>query len=423
MNRNAILGTFSAILFLVLFVLVARGQVSAIARNKLNPLEIKLMAAEIDSNETNRQLIVANNRFGFKLLTNLLAQKPNQNVFVSPLSITIALKMLQNGANGETLKAIKEVLELTELSDVQSDRSYQQLLKTLKSLDSEVQLSLANSLWVNQNIPLKDQFIDSSQKYYQGQVTNLDFTQSQAQDTINRWVEQQTQGKITAVVDALKPEDILFLINAIYFKGSWTNRFDSSLTTEQPFYSTANNSQPQPMMSQTGDYRYLETEQFQAVRLPYGSEKLSMYIFLPSENINLTGFSQQLTAANWQQWISLMRSRQGNLEIPQFKLEYGTNLNSALATLGMSISMGEQADFSRMSEASVKIDQIEHKTFIEVNEEGTEAAGVTSGQIGITSFEPPTQPFTMKVNRPFFCAIRDDVSGTILFMGNIIDPS
>lgn len=422
MNRNTTFGTLSAILFLVLLLLVAKDAVSVIDHHQPNLLETKLMAAEIDSSQIDRQLIAANNRFGFKLFTNLLTQQPNQNVFVSPLSMAIALKMLQNGAEGQTLEAMRETLELSEFTDEQSDRNYQQLLLALQSLDSSVELSLANSLWVKQNIALKDRFIDLSQQYYQGQVSNLDFAQPEAKDRINSWVQQQTQGKIATIVDTLKPETTLFLINAIYFKGNWTSQFDPSLTKEQPFYATADNSQSQPMMTQSGDYRYLETEQFQAIRIPYGTEKLSLYVFLPSENSNLTEFSQQLTPQNWQQWISLMRSRQGNLAIPRFKLEYSIELNSTLAALGMGISMSDRADFSRMSDSSVKIDRIKHKTFIEVNESGTEAAGVTSGEIGITSFEPPTQPFTMTINRPFFCVIRDDVSETILFMGNIIDP-
>jgi serpin B len=316
-------------------------------------------------------------------------------------------------------------LEFKQLEGQTIDASYAKLLTTLKTADSDVQVAIANSLWVNQNVTLKQQFVNNSQKFYQAEITNLDFANPTAKNVINKWVEQKTVNKIPQIVDSTSPEDALYLINAIYFKGNWTKQFDPNLTTQQPFYLQPNAPKPQAMMNQTGDYRYYANDQFQAIRLPYGKNaELGMYIFLPKETSNLQQFNQQLNIDNWQEWLSQMRSRQGTITLPRFKLEYETQLNDVLMSLGMKkIFTSSQADFSQMTDTSVALDSVKHKTVIEVNEEGTEATGVTSIGIRITSAIPKEpKPFTMNINRPFFFAIRDDVTETILFMGNVVDP-
>lgn len=424
MNRNIILGTLGVSVLLILIAIVSQEEAGSFNHIQHNSTPDKLVATETTKETKMSQLIDAHNRFGFNLFTQIHSQKPSKNIVISPSSIAIALAMTRNGTSGATLEEMREVLELNQLEATTIDASYLKLIETLKTADSDVQLAIANSLWVNQNIALKDRFIDNAKNFYQAEVTNLNFVNSTAKNTINNWVAQNTANKIPEIVDSISPEDALYLINAIYFKGSWTNKFDPNSTTEQPFYTEPNTSQPKKMMSQTGDYRYYANEQFQAVRLPYGKKKqLSMYIFLPRETSNLEQFNQQLTDDNWQEWLSQMRSQQGNITIPRFKLEYETGLKDVLAALGMNMIFDRSlANFSQMTDTSVAVDTVKHKTFIEVNEEGTEAAGVTSTGIRITSAMPQDQPFTMNVNRPFFFAIRDDANKTILFMGNIVEP-
>ncbi len=442
MNRNTILGTFGMLLLLILAGIASQeeaGSNNSMRKSKpshfLSSIQHKvttpkLIASSITTDTTTdtkmSQLVSVNNRLGFDLFQQLQTQQSSQpkNIFISPNSIAIALGMIRNGTSGSTLAEINTVLGLDPLATENVDRSYGKLIETLNTADGDVKLAIANSLWVNQNIVLKEPFISSAQDFYQAQVSNLDFADNSVKQTINQWVATQTANKIPEIVDAVSPEDALYLINAGYFKGSWTNKFEVDATTPQPFYLEPDQSKSVEMMSQNGDYRYYANEQFQAIRLPYGKNaELGMYIFLPQASSDLEQFNQELTIANWREWLSQMRSQPGNISLPKFKLEYDIELKDILASLGMSrVFNPAQADFSALTDSAVAIDTVKHKTAIEVNEEGTEAAGVTSIGVRITSAMPENQPFQMSVNRPFFFAIRDDITETILFMGNVRDP-
>jgi serine protease inhibitor len=261
-----------------------------------------------------------------------------------------------------------------------------------------------------------------NQQFYGAKVTELNFANPNATTIINGWVKENTRGKIDKIINQIKPDDVLYLINAIYFKGNWTKPFDKGQTTNGPFYLSNGNPKQHPMMSQSGKYRYYENDALQAVSLPYGKGRLSFYVFLPKKNTSLDAFQQELSANNWQQWMNQFRMRQGSIQLPRFKSEYDIQLNSALKALGMEAVFNTGANFSNMTSASVAIDEVKHKTFVEVNEEGTEAAAATSVGIALTSARMPEEPFEMIVDRPFFCAIRDNQSGTVLFMGSIQEP-
>jgi serine protease inhibitor len=432
MNRNTILGTLFVGLLLILMGMVSQQEAVSIDSIKSDLQSQALIANKITTKKTEMQvsqqisqLANASNRFGFKLFNQIQTQQQSQeNLVISPSSIAIALAMVENGTDGTTKQEMTTALELAQLDPGSVDTSYQKLMETLKSADPNVKLAIANSLWVNQNITLKQQFINAAQEFYQAEVTNLNFADPQTTNTINNWVAKNTANKISQIVDSVSPQEAMYLINAIYFKGIWTNKFDPKATTEQPFYDQPDSAQPHSMMNQTGKYRYYQNDLFQAVRLPYGEkEELGMYIFLPQETSNLTEFNQQLKINNWQEWLSQMRSRQGNITIPRFQLESETDLNQYLSNLGMKqIFNSSQANFSAMTDTPVAVNRVKHKTFIEVNEEGTEAAAVTSIGIRITSVDPENVPFNMNVNRPFFFAIRDDITETILFMGDVVKP-
>ncbi len=392
---------------------------SALAESRapIKELPVLKKPASID-----KKLVSANTKFGFNLFSQLLVKDNNKNIFVSPSSIAFALAMTYNGADGSTQEAMAKALEIQGMNLAQINSSYAQLKASLENLDSQVMLNIANSLWADKNTTLKSDFIQNNQDFYQAKVTNLNFSDAGASSTINSWVKENTQGKIDKIVDKIDPDQVLFLLNAIYFKGSWTNEFDQDKTADFPFYLSSGEEKQHPMMSQSGDYKYYETEKFQAVSLPYGENaRVSFYVFLPKQNSDLKSFYENLSAANWEQWMSQFAKREGSVRLPRFKMDYEATLNHALSALGMEEAFTNNANFSQMGN-NLKISQVKHKTFVEVNEEGTEAAATTSVGIALTSAKLPQQPFQMIVNRPFFCAIRDNQTGSVLFMGSIVEP-
>lgn len=406
--------------------IVLAGIIGGLMTHKINADSQKLgkssLAIQSPSAQVDAKLVDANTTFGFKLFQEILKQDSKKNIFISPTSVAIALSMTYNGASGETQQAMAKALELQGMNLQEINQANNSLKSALENADPAVQMSIANSLWAKKGISFKPEFMQANQQFYGAKVTELDFAKPDASNIINGWVKENTRGKIDQIVGQLKPDDVLFLINAIYFKGNWTKKFDKNQTTEHPFYLAGGGQKQHPMMSQSGKYRYFENETFQAVSLPYGKGRMSLYVFLPSKNTSLDSFQQQLTSENWKQWINQLRMRQGSIQLPRFKFEYDTKLNNALKALGMETAFSSSANFSNMTSASVAINEVKHKTFVEVNEEGTEAAAATSVGIALTSAQTPQEPFKMVVDRPFFCAIRDNQTGTILFMGSIKEP-
>jgi serpin B len=388
---------------------------------KGKPLQNKLMAQQAKT--VNPILVNANTRFGFKLYSQILERDRNQNVFVSPSSVAIALAMVYNGANGETQRAMAKAMEIQGLNLQDLNRANADLKKLLENPDPQVQLAIANSLWARRGIPFKPEFIQRNQQFYDAKVTDLDFADPRSLTTINRWVSQNTRGKINQIIDQINADDVMFLINAIYFKGNWSKKFDKAKTIQAPFYGANGAAKQHPMMTQQGQYRYYENDQFQAVSLPYGeNRRLSFYVFLPKQTSNLATLHQTLRSENWEQWMNQFRNRPGSIQIPRFKMDYNVELTGALSALGMAEAFSSRANFSGLSPVPTLINQVKHKTFVEVNEEGTEAAAVTSIGIRATSAIIPEEPFKLVVDRPFFCAIRDNSTGSVLFMGSIVDP-
>ncbi|WP_375499375.1 serpin family protein [uncultured Nostoc sp.] len=374
--------------------------------------------------KTDTKLVESSNKFGFKLFSEVLKKDRDQkNVFISPSSVAIALAMTYNGASGTTQLAIAKTLELQGLNLAEINSSYAAALKQLlDNSDPKVQLNIANSLWANQNFSFQPDFLQRIQYFYKAKVSNLNFQDRATPSIINNWVKDNTNGKIDKIIEKIDPSQVLFLINAIYFKGKWSQEFDKSQTAQYPFYTTSGKPKQHPMMSQDGDYRYYESKQFQAVSLPYGKDgKFSFYIFLPKQNSNLKAFYQNLNVENWDKWMTQFSKQKGFIRLPRFKSEYDVTLNDALKALGMEEAFSNKANFSGMGK-NFAISEVKHKTFVEVNEEGTEAAAATSVGIVATALREEPEPFRMIVDRPFFCAIRDNQTGRVLFTGSIIDP-
>lgn len=376
----------------------------------------------VPEQSVNPQLVAANTRFGFKLFSEVAAESPGENVLISPSSVAIALSMVYNGASGDTQQAIAEALQLEGLSLEDVNQGNAALEALLESADPKVKLAIANSLWGREGVDFQPDFLAKNREFYNAEVTSLDFSQPNAPSVINDWVSRSTEGKIPTIVDRLNPEDVLFLVNAIYFKGTWSAPFNPSMTQMQPFYLPNGDRLNHPLMSQSGQFVYAETDQFQAVNLPYGNRRFSMVVFLPKSSTSLEAFQQTLTTENWQTWNTQFRRREGMVKLPRFNTEFSVGLNDALKSLGMAIAFDpDQADFSAMIDAQAFINRVQHKTFIEVNEQGTEAAGSTGISIGVTS-APIDPPFQMVVDRPFFYAIQDNQTGSILFMGTVVNP-
>jgi serine protease inhibitor len=380
------------------------------------------LAAPVE--ELDQRLIDANNGLGFDLYLQLADQDPDRNIFISPSSIITALAMAYNGAEGETRIAMEEALRLKGMTVDEVNSAFADLLTILQNPDPNVELAVANSLWAREGVSFDEGFINRSRDYYGAELTELNFDDPGSADTINSWVKEKTRNKIDGIVEPpINPETILFLINAIYFKGEWSEPFDLELTSEGNFNLPGGGTKESQFMFRNDDFNYLESDLFQAVRLPYGkNERVGMYLFLPAESASLEEFQAELNRENWENWISSFRSMEGNLSLPRFSFEYETSLKKTLETLGMGIAFKEgAADFSGMrpTPPDLFINEVKHKTFVEVNEKGTEAAAVTSIEVGTTAMP---EIFNMVLDRPFFFAIADDMTETILFMGSVSEP-
>jgi len=392
-----------------------------------NKLAVAPPDKEQSGKKVDERLTAATSKFAFKLYDQVLKHRTSQNVFISPTSVLMALAMAYNGAEGETGRSMADALQLEGMSLEEVNRATADLKSALDTADPKVQLKIANSLWARNGLPLKPAFIQRSRDYYSAEVASLDFASPQALATINSWVSRNTQGKIESVIDRIEPDTILFLINAIYFKGQWQISFEKEKTRDDVFRLGGGGQKKLPMMSQSGRFLYHKGKDFQAIALPYGGGRISMYVFLPDERTTLDQFERNLTAENWENWMNSVRLTQGDLTLPRFKIEYEADLVKTLQALGMGEAFNPlRANFSGIAETNPAnkfyISKVTHKALAEVNEEGTVAAAVTAAAMTMASAQPPQEPFVMKVDRPFFFAIRDNSTGVVLFMGSVSDP-
>ncbi len=348
----------------------------------------------------------------------------DENVFISPISISMALGMTLNGAAGDTYDAMKQTLELNGLTDAEINNAYKNLIATLLSADPVVDFQIANSIWYRNTMTFEQPFIQTNIDYFNALVQGLDFDDPQTINVINQWISNNTNGKINEVIDQIDPITVMFLINAIYFKGTWQKEFNPQTTVEDTFYMTNGQQVGCEMMVQQNEYLYYENDLFQAVNLPYGNEQFFMTVLLPKDQYVVETIIEEMNETNWQQWLTGFTETELMLRLPKFKLEYEIQLKDVLTQLGMGIAFSdsEGADFTRMySPGNLAISKVIHKTYLEVNEEGTEASAVTVVEIVLTSVGE--EPLTMNVNRPFVFVIHEKDSGSILFIGKICNPN
>jgi serpin B len=359
------------------------------------------------------------NSFGLKLLAQIRHSDPGKNVFISPAGVAFALSLAASGAQGETLRQILVTMQVEGgLPDL--NEANLALLAHLTHLDAKIELEIANSLWTAHDAAIKPAYLDAGRKFYQAEVASVDFKDPATATKINAWCSDHTRGKIPKMVKPPLDANRLILLDAIYFKGDWTVPFDKKLTRDLPFTLGNGQTVTHPRMSRTGEFDYYEDDAIQAVRLPYAGGEVSMYVFLPKKSLD--DFPQKLTVENWRQWTTQLRSRKGTVELPRFKFENEYDLKQSLTIMGMPLAFSHEANFHGMSDQPLYIDWVKQKTYVDVNEEGTEAAAVTGIGMRAMAVQRREPPFRMVVDRPFFLAIRDNQSGVMLFLGAILDP-
>jgi len=371
------------------------------------------------------ELIDSDNNFGLEFFQKVATDNTSENVLVSPLSVALALGMTYNGAEGTTKDAMKEALKLGNLTDEEINISYKSIIDQLVKLDPKVIMNIANSIWYELNFTVQNDFIKLNKDYYYAEVNELDFSAPDAKDIINEWVDERTKGLIPSIIDNIPEEAVMYLINAIYFKGVWMYEFDPDDTREQDFYPEDGMTQKVDMMQLEGDLLYASNNLFDAISLPYGDGQFNMFIMLPKGENTTGDIVAELNNDNWNTWINSLGKQKVVVKLPKFKFDFFRLLNDDLTGMGMGIAFDpDNADFSGINPyMELYISRVLHKTFIEVNEEGTEAAAVTAVEIGTTSYnpdEPPVMYFT--ADHPFIFTIRENSSGTILFMGRVNLP-
>jgi len=368
-----------------------------------------------------REAAEAIDAFGFNLLRFLQKSQPDQNIVISPLSISLALGMTYNGADGDTAEAMRRVLVLPGDKPEQANIGYAKLMAVLAEADPEVALQIANSIWVNNRIELAAGFSERVRASFVARIDRLDFTDPQAVRTINAWVAEQTKDKIKTILDRLTGDDLVVLVNAVYFKGKWSLPFDPQRTQEKNFNLMDGGAKKASFMIRRDTFPYYEEPGFAAVRLPYGNRQFSMVVLLPDKAETIESFGEKLNFQDWWAWQRRFTRRPGTVELPRFTNEYSVGLKEALTTLGMGVAFSGGADFSRMVSGPAFISLVVHKTFIEVNEEGTEAAAATAVVVTKSAMVEPQEPFHLVVDRPFFFAIVHERTNAVLFMGVIVD--
>lgn len=362
-------------------------------------------------------------RFAFKLFQQLATAEAS-NVFFSPSSVMFCLAMVQELASGETRQAMAKALEIADLNPADAKLAVTALKAAFRPRP-DVTVRAANSLWYSDHAQVRPELAAKLHDIYDAELTHLDFAASDAVPRINAWVSDKTNGMISHILNKISPLAVLVAINAVYFKGRWTKPFLRALTRDGEFTTATERKKQLPMMGQSGQYNYYEDGQLQAVALRYLGG-IAMYVVLPAERTDPQQFQRSLTSGLWESWLAKLEPMPGTIRLPRFKLDYFAQLVPALKALGMERAFDrDRAEFDGIQAGEpVWIDQVVHRAVAEVNEEGTEAAAATAVFMPMMSRVParPHHQFEMIVNRPFFVVIRDENTGTILFMGWIGDP-
>ena len=401
-------------------VVLVLGAVSACSDGTTEPTPGTLTHLPRDLSAGEQQVLRAGNEFSLALFRQLAKAQPGKNVFVSPLSASMALGMTMNGAHGATLDAMRATLGFGTADLQQINAGYKGLIDLLRGLDPSTTFQLANSIWYRNGFPVRQSFVDAVKASFNAEVRGLNFNDPSSLSVINGWVNSNTQGKIPTILDFISPDDQMYLMNAIYFKASWRTRFDPALTHPGVFVTSSGSTQTVNMMHRDPMpgvlNRVFSFPHLYTAELGYGNDAYGMTILLPERGLNIDSVAAALTTTQWNDIVGMLDGSMGivlGVTLPKFTVTYDRKLNDDLTALGMGIAFGPNADFSALSSSPVAISYVKQKAFVDVNESGTEAAAATN--VALAASTPPS----LDVDRPFIFVIRDRLSGTILFMGKM----
>ncbi|MGD1890677.1 MAG: serpin family protein [Cyclobacteriaceae bacterium] len=389
--------------------------------NQKNPPDLRPISGSTEA------LVETSNSFAIDLFQSIRQNKADENIFISPLSVDIALHMAVNGATGETKEVMKETLGVAEMSDEEVNQAAKLLIEQLLSMDQEVALAIANSIWFRDAFTLQSGFDQLIQEHYDGRIEGLNFDNPEAKETINQWVEDQTQGKIQNLIQQIKDSDVMFLINAIYYKANWQYQFDKSETREAPFYlGDGSNVTASLMSNEATKVNYNYEEELQIIEIPYGNGQFNMVILLPQGGNTVASLMDGLTIDQLSNWLEQTDTLTTHLMIPKFKTEFKLDMSDVLKGMGMELPFTTDANFggffNEIPGEKLFLDRVIHQAFIEVNEEGSEAAAATAVAIGVESINLE-RPDLIRVDRPFAYFIREKHTQAILFAGTMLNPA
>jgi len=380
---------------------------------------------KITLNKKAAEIIEADKAFGFELFREVYTLSEEDNIMISPLSVSYALGMTYNGADGTTLQAFNDVLHFGDLTTEEVNESYKDLMDQLLNLDDKVEFSIANSIWYRLGFQVLAEFIKTNEDYFDAAVKEIDFGDPQTVELINQWIEDKTNDKIKDMLDFIPVDAVMYLINAIYFNAPWKYEFEKG-DTYQGDFKLANGTKHQvDYMRVTGNFQYTSNEDFTAVELPYGDSTFSMVVMLPSPEKEVSDLVSKLDIAHWDSWFDGSMYMGVQVDLPKFKYEFKELLNDPLIDLGMGVAFSEfEADFTRINPGGhLFISRVIHQTFIDVQEEGTEAAAATIVEISLTSIGGGGSPFYFKADKPFLYLIKENSTGTIVFIGKVGKPA
>ena len=370
--------------------------------------------AEIELTEEEEDLIDASNSFTFKIFKKITASDKDANVILSPFSVSEDLSMLLNGAVGESQQEIIDALEVSDLSVSELNAAYKSLTNSLLNVDDKISAGIANSIWTR--VPILESFSNTVLNYYNAETYELEDNV----EVINDWIREKTNGMIENGMENVNPSSPLYLINALFFKGDWQNKFDKTKTSNRPFTLLNNETVDVPMMIQENSFKISENERVAMLELPYGRGNYVMDILLPKNLSEYKDMFALLNNAFFNDLVQNLRSTKVTVEFPKFKYQFGDEMSAVLSSLGITKIFTDDANLSNMTNSSICVDEVWHKAFIETNEDGSSAAAVTIIDTRYTSGS--IEPRTFRVDRPFAYVIRETSSNTVLFVGKVINP-
>jgi len=374
---------------------------------------------QIVLSESEQALSESSNQFSFDIFRLLVeGETEAENIMISPLSISYALSMTLNGANGETREDMMEALRYNNITLEEINNSYKTLSNKITEIDKRVILNIANSVWVEERLEVKQAFINALVEYFNAEGHQFNISDPGIVDEVNQWISDHTNGLIEDMISEIPDNVVMMLINAIYFNGKWKYQFDEDITTKQTFTLEGGSKVDVDMMSKETSVKIKYTEDLLIAELPYGQGNFVMDVILPAEGKTTDDILPLLSAENWTGWTESMTESEIQLYMPRFKYGYKKELSNILKDMGMDIAFSGNADFSNIADESLAISAVLHQTFIDNSEEGTEAAAATVVIIELTSAPPE-----IRLDRPFYYIIRETTTDTIIFMGLTGNPA